>query len=395
LINRPLKIALVVSHPIQHFCPQYVSFAENKQIEFKVFFASTLGFKKYTDPSFKKEISWNNLNLDQFQHEFLNGEKVIKVDKNIDAISLNTALDQFSPQLVIGYGYFQRLQRRAKKWANKNKIPLAYISDSELRQPRNKLKELIKCPFLYHYFSSVAFFLSVGDSNEMYYRKYGVKNAKILRMHFPIDLKSYRKAYDNRGALNDQIRKQYKIKKNEFVISVVGKMVASKNHDHIIEALIEVEKKNEGVHLFVVGSGEMEEVLKEKANKLTKSNVHFTGFISPDELPSYYAATDLYIHPSLEDRHPLAVSEAIYMGCPVIISDTCGSYGPGDDVQDGRNGYVYSFGNTVELAERILLLIRNKEARKKQGECSHKIAVDFQDKSHYRILDELAKRINN
>ena len=123
LMNKPLKIALVVSHPIQHFCPQYVCFAENKEIEFKVFFASALGFKKYTDPSFKKEISWDNLNLDQFQHEFLNGEKVIKVDKNIDAISLNTALDQFSPQLVIGYGYFQRLQRRAKKWANKNKIP--------------------------------------------------------------------------------------------------------------------------------------------------------------------------------------------------------------------------------------------------------------------------------
>ena len=93
-MNTPLKIALVVSHPIQHFCPQYVSFAENKQIEFKVFFASTLGFKKYIDPGFKKEISWNNLNLDQFQHEFLNGEDVLKVDKNIDAITLNESLDQ-------------------------------------------------------------------------------------------------------------------------------------------------------------------------------------------------------------------------------------------------------------------------------------------------------------
>src|SRR6185312_4279676 len=394
-MKRPLKIALVVSHPIQHFCPQYVSFAENEQIEFKVFFASTLGLKKYRDPGFKKEISWDNLNLDQFQHEFLNGEQVLKVDKNIDAITLNESLDQFSPQLIIGYGYFQRLQRRAKTWANKNKIPLAYISDSELRQPRNKLKEFIKRPFLYHYFSSVAFFLSVGDSNEMYYKKYGVKDAKILRMHFPIDLKTYRVAYDNRWALNDQIRKFYKISENDFVVTVVGKLVPTKNQDHIIDALIEVEKNNGGVHLFIIGSGEMEEVLKKKADKLKKSKVYFTGFLSTDELPSYYAATDLYIHPSLEDRHPLAVSEAIYMGCPVIISDTCGSYGPGDDVQEGRNGYVYSFGNTSELAERILFLIRNKEAGRKQGEWSHKIAVDFQDKSHYRILDELAKRINN
>ena len=63
-MNRIIRVALIVSHPIQHFCPQYVSFAKNKDVVFKVFFGSALGLKKYYDPNFKKEISWANLKLD-------------------------------------------------------------------------------------------------------------------------------------------------------------------------------------------------------------------------------------------------------------------------------------------------------------------------------------------
>ena len=65
------KIGIVVSHPIQHFCPQYVSFAENRNIHLKVFFGSALGHKKYTDKNFKQEIAWGNLHLDKFDHVFL------------------------------------------------------------------------------------------------------------------------------------------------------------------------------------------------------------------------------------------------------------------------------------------------------------------------------------
>ena len=151
-MNLPLKIAVVVYHPIQHFCPQYASFANNNAINLKVFFASTLGYKKYFDPSFGQEISWN-LPLHNFNHEFLNGDSVIKVDKTIDAPKLDHALEGFAPDLLIVYGYFQKLQRRAKRWANKNGVPVAYISDSELRQKTNTIKEIFKFPFLKNYFS--------------------------------------------------------------------------------------------------------------------------------------------------------------------------------------------------------------------------------------------------
>ena len=52
-------------------------------------------------------------------------------------------------------------------------------------------------------------------------------------------------------------------------------------------------------------------------------------------------------------NHSLSISEAIYMGCPVIISDKCGSYGETDDVQVNKNGFVFECENVVQLKSYI------------------------------------------
>lgn len=392
-MNNKLKIAIVISHPIQHFCPQYVSFAENKDIECKVFFASSLGYKKYVDLNFKKEISWSNLNLDQFDHHFLNGDALIQPDKNLDAITLEKELNNYKPALIFTYGYFQKLQRRTYRWAVKNKIPLAFISDSELRHKRNALKELMKSVYLRRYFSKIDYFLSVGNANEEYYQKYGVPAEKIIRMHYPIDFAAYKNSHLQKEALRNKIRRQYNIGENEVAISVVGKLVKWKNQDHIIEAMKLLEREGIYLHLFILGSGEMKENWEQKAKELKNSKVYFTGFVNIEELPSYYAASDMYIHPASVEPHSVAISEAIIMGCPVILSNRCGSYGKGDDVQEGKNGFVFEFGNITDLAQKMKTLTADENMRKEFGNYSHKIAIEFQNTSHYGVVEKLVERI--
>jgi glycosyltransferase involved in cell wall biosynthesis len=388
------KIAIVVSHPIQHFCPQYASIAKKNNVRLKVFFASTLGYKKYMDPNFKTEISWDNLRLDEFDHTFLNGEKGIAADWKIDAPSLNAALSEYRPDLVIVYGYFQKLQRRAFRWSRSHGIRLAYISDSELRQKRTWSNTLLKHMFLGSYFTRIDYFLSVGDANEEFYLHYGVPPKKIVRMHFPIDVLQYRKSYEIREQLSQRIRKQYEIDADATVLLVVGKLVPWKNQDDIIFALQLLESRNIYMHLFVAGTGEMMEKCKEKALGLRQSKVYFPGFVKIDELPAYYAAADIYIHPAEIEPHSLAISEAIYMGRPAVISDKCGSYGDNDDVQDSKNGYVYKFGRIHELAELIYRLAMDKARRDRFGAYSHQIATRFQEISHSGCIDMLVEKMH-
>lgn len=388
-----LRIAIVVSHPIQHFCPQYVSFACNPHIQLKVFFGSRLGLDKYIDINFKTEVFWGNLNMSAFDHQFLNGDRVLQSDKDLDAPSLDEALTIFKPELLITYGYFQKLQRRAKRWAIKNKVPAAYISDSELRHKRPGWKEMIKSVFLSRYFSRVNYFLTVGNANEEFYAANGVSNDKMCRMHFPIDLKAYQQAWEHKEMLRRRIRLQNDISDSAIVLTVVGKLVAWKNQDHIIEALKLLEEEDVYLYLFIIGSGEMMQTFKYKATSLSKSKVYFPGFVNIEDLPAYYAATDIYVHSASIEPHSIAVSEAIYMGCPVIISNRCGSYGENDDVQIGQNGYVYDFGNIQQLAELIKILGSNHSKRQEYGDYSHRISMKFQQKAHFGIIEDILKRV--
>lgn len=394
-MHKKLKIALVVSHPIQHFCPQYVSFAKNEKIDFKVFFGSALGYIKYTDKNFGKEISWGNLNLDQFDHVFMNGEKAIPSDKNLDASTLESELQAYKPDLIVIYGYFQKMQRRAHCWAIKNNIKLAYISDSELRHKRNRLKELVKYFYIQNYFRGIRYFLSVGNANEDFYRHYGVSTNRFIRMHFPIDVIQYQKSFAGKDLLRKKIRSQYGIGENEIVLAVVGKLISWKNQDHIMDAMQILEAEGINANLFILGSGQMLEVWQQKALSLRKSKVFFPGFVNIEDLPAYYAGADIYVHPASVEPHSIAVSEAVYMGCPVVISDTCGSYGHDDDVQEGKNGYTYPFGDMQQLAQKIRLLADDISMRKKFAEHSHQIAVQFQQQAHQLVLDELISKASS
>ncbi len=388
-MSEKVRIALVVSHPIQHFCPQYSSFAGNGDVEFKVFFASALGFRKYHDELFQKEISWGNLRLDSFDHEFLNGDSVLSSNRDLDAPSLDTALTKFAPSLLIVYGYYQKVQRRAYRWARKRDVSILYISDSERRQENSVFWDIVKYPFLTWYFYHIDHFLTVGNANEEYYERYRVPKRKFIRMHFPIDIDLYKTAFANKDFLRKSVRKQLGISIEDIVLIVVGKLVPWKSQDHIIDALIKLEGQGLTLQLLMVGSGPRLAELRTKAGQLRSSSVHFVGFIPPEDLPSYYATADIYVHPASVEPHSIAVSEAIYMGLPIIVSDRCGSYGENDDVQEGKNGFVFPWGNIEDLSKKILRLCDDKALMRSFSTASHCFAEQFQEISHKLSLEKV------
>lgn len=385
-----MKLAIVVSHPIQHFCPQYASWANIDGVDLKVFFGSNLGAVKYSDPNFKKEVLWSNLYLDEFSHVFLNGDKTLQPEPNLDAKNLDKKLDEFAPDLLVHYGYFHNLAKRARAWAITNKVKIAYISDAEHRQKRPLWKVLLKFPFLYNFFKKADYFFAVGDANEKYYDFYGVPKSKIKRMRFPIDIRSYDKAFEQKKTLRDNFRNQHSIASQDIAISVVGKLVGWKSQDNLIKLLQQLEQSYPAkkFHLLIAGSGPMEEQWKTLVSNINHNQVHFLGFINPTDLPAIYAASDVYIHPALIEPHSLAISEAIYMGCPVIVANTSGSWGKDDDVQISKNGYVYQHGNLNELQQQLIKIIEENKFEF-FSKYSIEISRKFQHNSHFEILKKI------
>lgn len=392
--ERELRLAIVISHPIQHFCPQYASYAKIPGVKLKVFFGSRLGVDSYNDPQFQTSIKWDNLYLEEFEHTFLNNV-VLPSNKDLDSNSLENELIEYNPDFVITYGYFQKLQKRAVKWCNQNKKKIIYISDSELFRKRIFGLTQLKRFFLNHYFRKIDAFLTVGDANESYYEYYKVPLKKMFRNSFPIDVQTFEDA--NRLAESIKIRflREYKIKDDSIIISTVGKLIDFKRHIDVIHALHFLEKNHSNVQIvyFIIGDGPERKQLEAAAQKLEAHKVVFTGFVKPQQLPDFYISSDIYVHPSETEAHSLAISEAIFSGCPIIVSDMCGSYGPTDDVQQGLNGFVYEVGNVLQLAKYIERLINHSSLREEFSNASKAIGLTNQKLAHGTGLLKALKTI--
>ena len=378
------RIAVVVSHPIQHFCPQYSSWARLAGIEIKVFFASRHGLDPYVDKNFGRTVQWDGLVLD-FPHEFLPGAAERQLDARIDCISLDASLTAFSPDAVVAYGYVQPLQKRAIRWTKHNSRHLLMIGDSELRAHRNLVKQFAKKLLLPRIFADVDAFLTVGDANEQYYRAYGVDDRRLVRCSFPIDIASFDAMFERREAARLERRAALGIPEDHMVLLMVGKFVPWKRQRDLVE-LANRYQPGRPLTVVLAGTGPDQEGLEALARSRGVGGVLFAGFVTPGDLVSYYAAADVYVHCSAVEPHSLAISEAIYSGLPVVLSDRCGSFGPSDDVRPGLNGFVYECGNVGMLADAIAHLANDRALASRMGCFSREIGVANQALAHGAAL---------
>jgi len=357
-----VKVAIIQTHPIQHFCPQFAKYTKIDNIDLTVIFETDKGYKPYFDKQFKKEIKWEGIDLKSFNHIFLNNKK------------LNDTLSIINPDIVIIYGYYQKIQKDAYNWSLKNKKKVFYISDTEDHQKRNPIVKQLKKIKLNKFFSNINVFMSVGDANEDYYKNNGISNDKIVRMFFPIDTHKADEIFQTKNEYDNILRKKHNIPEGTLVISTIGKLVSWKSQKDIILLLIELEKRNIPANAFIMGSGPDLEYLKDLSKKLKTNKAILTGFIQPEKMMKYLCTSDIYIHPAKIEPHSLAISEAIYMGLPIILSNRCGSYGANDDVQPGKNGFVYEYGKINDLADKVEYLYKNPDILKEFSENSYQIS---------------------
>ena len=100
----------------------------------------------------------------------------------------------------------------------------------------------------------------------------------------------------------------------------------------------------QGWKILVMGSGSLKGRLLQLVEQRNLAK-HFQqmDLIPYAEVPIYYAASDLFLLPSLIDRNPLSVVEALHSGLPVAVSELAGNVD--EAVTAGRNGWVLPVRN--------------------------------------------------
>ncbi|ATE66187.1 glycosyltransferase family 4 protein [Rhizorhabdus dicambivorans] len=358
------KLAIIVSHPIQHFVPFYRCLASQSDLDSCVFFASKIGLSSYFDKDMKQDVKWQMDLLSDYRKIFLPGADGINGTSFFEVNNPNTwkALREFAPDAVLIYGYSQATMVKALFWCLMHRVPALLIADSELKSDRSALAQTVKRLILPIIFKAFRAFLTVGDCNEDYYSHYGVSRRRLFRSPFTIDETLYRDVRANKAAHRSEIRRRHSIGEEEFVALCVGKVSQRKRTSDLSDALRRIKAAQGDVPLRVLcaGNGEEYERLSNEARD-EKLPMSFAGFVNVDELPYYYAAADLLVHPSGRDPHPLALSEAAAVGLPLIVSDKVGAVGPTDIAREGESALVYPCGDIDALSQLMLDLSGDRQ----------------------------------
>lgn len=139
---------------------------------------------------------------------------------------------------------------------------------------------------------------------------------KIYLLNNAIDLHKFE--YNEK--IREEVRKELNIDKQTLVVGHIGRFVEQKNHTFLIDIFNEAHKQNEDTILLLIGQGPLQDMIKEKVEKLGLRNcVKFLG--QRNDTNKLYQAMDAFILPSLYEGLPVVGVEAQAAGLLCIFSN--------------------------------------------------------------------------
>jgi phosphatidylinositol alpha-1,6-mannosyltransferase len=185
----------------------------------------------------------------------------------------------------------------------------------------------------------------------------------------------------------------------ELLLLTVGRLQRRKGHDHVIEALAGMTTSHPNLRYLIVGDGEERAALEQLvvARSLT-DRVTFAGSVPASELPAYYGAADLFVHPNRLDGRDfegfgMVFLEAAAAGLPVIGGATGGVP---EAVAAGRTGLLVSGTCVDELRTALARLADSAELRQSMGRQGRARAqAEFSWSAAARKIASLHDRVTN
>lgn len=127
-----------------------------------------------------------------------------------------------------------------------------------------------------------------------------------------------------------------------------------------------------GWRIVVVGRGPLYQQLMEITRaRGMNAHVSILDYVPYEDMPKYYAASDLMLLPSLYDQNPLVVVEALHSALPIALTSQAGNVD--EAVTEGRNGWVLPVFDQKEFVNKLRVVFSTPiERLREMGEYSKK-----------------------
>ncbi|MBN1431063.1 MAG: glycosyltransferase [Anaerolineae bacterium] len=165
-----------------------------------------------------------------------------------------------------------------------------------------------------------------------------------------------------------QLFERYRLDPQKKTFMFVGRVDDEKRIDLLLRAVRLLDRND--IQLVVAGKGAAFPGLQLLTRELDlEDKVHFTGFISYDDLPAMLNSIDIFVMPSEAELLSIASLEAMACARPVLLAR---AQALPELVDQGSNGYLFEPGNVKDIAYYMALLADHPENWDRMGAASLK-----------------------
>jgi glycosyltransferase involved in cell wall biosynthesis len=348
---KTLRLAIVLSHPIQYYSPIFQALARSGKLVPRVFYTwSQTAAAPVSDPGFGRAVTWDIPLLEGYEFEFVPNVAGRPGTDHFGGLrnpALNAAIESWGAAAVLVFAWNAHSHLEALRHF-KGRIPVFFRGDSTLLDRSAWWRAAARRVFLGWVYRHIDVAIAVGSNNSDYFRWCGVPADRIALAPHAIDTRRFADpdgAHERRAA---EWRRELGIPAGARVLLFAGKFQSKKDPLLLLDAF---QNCGHPGRLVFVGNGELEEKLRARA--AGRADVHFLPFQNQQSMPAVYRLGDVFVLPS---RGPgetwgLALNEAMAARRPVIAGSKVG--GARDLVTPGINGWTFESGHLAQLTDVV------------------------------------------
>jgi glycosyltransferase involved in cell wall biosynthesis len=201
--------------------------------------------------------------------------------------------------------------------------------------------------------------LAMGEPGIRARRLLGCPDHKLRNLPIPVDLDVAQQIDPAFREQADAMRRSY-APAGETIFLCAGRLSPEKGYEVAFQAFARVLSQSTPKRpvLLLAGDGPMRRELQEVVAGLgLTEQVKFLGWCQHEQMKLLFYLSDVLVHPSIWDKFPVAILEAMAWGLPVLASDQTMS--AVDRVRPGESGFIHRVGDSAALADHILYFLND------------------------------------
>jgi glycosyltransferase involved in cell wall biosynthesis len=248
------------------------------------------------------------------------------------------------------------------------KVRFGFFSDTpNLEKERGQIRQALRSMILSWLFRHAAVIFATGQVGVEAYKSLGCPANKLKNLPYTINIEAPHKLSPNAKAYAETLKENLCLE-GTLVFLAAGQLIERKRYDVALRAFAQaLPTGSEGkAVILIAGEGAEKQALADLASSLgLASQVHFLGWVQPQEMAGVFAVADVLLHPAAYEAYGLVILEAMAWGIPVLASHR--TMAAVEQVHSGENGFIHGVGEVEELAQHISYFLEDPQRAKEMG----------------------------